>query len=83
MATRQQLSQWWAKRGDARDAIDSAERALLEALQIISAADPIGMHVRSALGCLSGARELLAIATEGVNAEARKLDREAKGGDES
>lgn len=81
--TRQQLSQWWAKRGDAWSSIDQAERALLESLKIISAADPIGMHVRSALGCLVGARELLVIATEGVNAEARKLDRQAKGGDES
>jgi len=80
--TRQILSRWWSKRGEAWSAIDNAERAILEALQIIPASDPIGMHVRSALGCLSGARELLAIASECVNAEGRKLDREAKGGEE-
>ncbi len=71
--TKQQLSDWWAKRGDAWSKIDGAERALLESLQVIGPNDDIGRQVRSALGCLAGARELLAIASEFCQSEGKKI----------
>ncbi len=61
--TRQELSAWWAKRGDAWGSIQAAETALLEA-RLVGLDDVLRRRVQDALGCLAGAREILALATE-------------------
>ena len=72
--TKQGMSAWWAKRGDAWSAIGTAERALLEARLIPGAFDEsVEQRVRDALGCLTAAREMLVIASERVHTLADKL----------
>ena len=78
--TRWEMSEWWTHKGTAWASIDAAERALLEA-QHFQRADPdLDRVVRHAIGCLAGAREMLAIATEFVEAAAKKLGRQKEGG---
>ncbi len=64
---RAQKSEWWSKRGDAWDALQRAEQALLEA-RARGSDESLDVHARNALGCIAGAREMLVLATERLHA---------------
>jgi hypothetical protein len=71
--TRQQLSDLWPRRGDAWDSLQRAERALLEA-QLVATDETLSVRLRDALGCIHGATELLALATERIHALVEQVD---------
>jgi hypothetical protein len=71
--TRAEINDWWAKRGDARDALANAERALLYASEIAGQNDIVGAYTRKALGSIAGAQALLDCAFEIVERRAKDL----------
>ncbi len=73
--TRNELTQWFNHVRDAQDGIAKAERAILDARRCHGSYEPtLEVRARDVLGCLIGARELLALTMGRIDHLASELE---------